>query len=167
MVLRAILFDRDGTLIRDVPYNADPEKVVVLPTVGEAIDLCRRKGVSIGVVTNQSGVGRGYMTSGDVGRVNRRVESRLGTFDTWQICFHAPSDGCTCRKPMPGLVLQACRDLGLQPREVAVIGDRLSDAQAALNAGSQAVMVGCGPEFPFIAEPTVLEAVKRLVAEDL
>jgi len=95
----------------------------------------------VGVVSNQSGVGRGLLTAGQVAAVNRRVDDLLGPFDTWQVCPHAPEAGCGCRKPAPGLVTAAARDLGVAPWECVVIGDIGSDVQAAVRAGARAVLV--------------------------
>ena len=85
-----MLFDRDGTLIKNVPYLADPRRVRPMPGARRTLDQLRRQGVAVGVVSNQSGVGRGLINSDELAKVNARVESLLGPFDTWQICPHAP-----------------------------------------------------------------------------
>ncbi len=139
--LRAVLFDRDGTLIEDVPYNGDPQKVRPVDGAASALQRLRQNGIAVGVVTNQSGVGRGMLERAEVDAVNARVEELLGPFDTWQVCPHDPADGCSCRKPRPGLVLQAADDLGVRPHEMAVVGDIGSDVEAATAAGSHAVLV--------------------------
>jgi histidinol-phosphate phosphatase family protein len=139
--VKAVLFDRDGTLIKDVPYNGDPHRVEPVPTAACALKLLRTKGIRTGVITNQSGVARDVITPQQVGQVNVRVEQLLGAFDTWQICPHGPDDGCPCRKPEPGMVLAACAALNLSPDEVVVIGDIESDMTAARNAGARSVLV--------------------------
>jgi HAD superfamily hydrolase (TIGR01662 family) len=136
---KAVLFDRDGTLVRDVPYNGDPEKVEPMPGAAEAVRLARDAGLWIGVVSNQSGIARGLITEEDVQRVNKRVDELLGPFDTWQVCPH--DGGCPCRKPAPGLVLEAARTLGIRPEECVVIGDIGSDVAAARAAGARSVLV--------------------------
>ena len=138
---RAVLFDRDGTLIVDVPYNADPELVQPVPGAAEVLARLRRNGVAVGVVTNQSGIGRGLLSAGQVEEVNAVVEDLLGPFDVWEICPHAPDRGCICRKPRPGMVLRASSRLGLDPTEVAVIGDIGADVRAAAAAGARGVLV--------------------------
>jgi HAD superfamily hydrolase (TIGR01662 family) len=138
---RAVLFDRDGTLIEDVPYLADPQRVRPVPGARRALNQLRRQGVAIGVVSNQSGVARGLIAADELERVNARVESLLGPFDTWQICPHAPDARCGCRKPEPGMVTAAARELGLAPDECLLIGDIGSDVEAALAAGARAVLV--------------------------
>ncbi|MFL6130522.1 MAG: D-glycero-alpha-D-manno-heptose-1,7-bisphosphate 7-phosphatase, partial [Mycobacteriales bacterium] len=137
----AVLFDRDGTLIDDVPYNGDPELVRPLPGALAALTRLRAGGVPVGVVTNQSAVGRGLLTAADVARVNSRVEELLGPFDSWQVCPHAPGDGCGCRKPAPGLVLAAAAELGVPPQRCVLVGDIGADLAAARAAGARAVLV--------------------------
>src|SRR4051794_23975281 len=108
----AVLFDRDGTLVHDVPYNGDPDLVEPMPGAREALDRLRAAGLRLGVVTNQSGIARGMFTAEDMGRVHARIEELLGPFDTWQVCPHDDADGCSCRKPAPGMVLAAADALG-------------------------------------------------------
>jgi D-glycero-D-manno-heptose 1,7-bisphosphate phosphatase len=141
IAVRAVLFDRDGTLIEDVPYNGDPARVRPMPGAREATDELRLHGVRTGVVTNQSGVGRGLLTMAQVRAVNARVDELLGRFSTWQVCPHRPDAGCACRKPRPGLVLAACTALGVPPESTVLIGDTGADVDAARAAGARAVLV--------------------------
>jgi histidinol-phosphate phosphatase family protein len=137
----AVLFDRDGTLVRDVPYNGDPARVEPMTGARDALDRLRRAGVAIGVITNQSGVGRGLLDLDAVSAVNRRVEEVLGPISTWAVCPHSPDERCQCRKPGPGLIHRAAADLGVAAAECAVVGDIGSDVEAALSAGARAVLV--------------------------
>jgi histidinol-phosphate phosphatase family protein len=137
----AVLFDRDGTLIRDVPYNGHPERVEAMPGAADAVARLRSAGIRLGVVTNQSGVGRGLITAGQMEAVNRRVDELLGPFGAWAICCHDASDGCACRKPAPFLIRQAAAELGVDPVECVMIGDIGSDAASAYAAGARAVLV--------------------------
>lgn len=137
----AVLFDRDGTLVHDVPYNGDPARVAVVDSALPALDRLRRAGVGIGVVSNQSGVARGLLTREQVTAVNARVEELLGPIGVWAWCPHGADDGCACRKPAPGLVLDAARTLGVAPDETAVVGDIGADVGAARAAGARAVLV--------------------------
>ncbi|GEA88698.1 HAD-IIIA family hydrolase [Cellulomonas cellasea] len=139
--VRAVLFDRDGTLVHDVPYNGDPDRVRVVDDARAVLDDLRARGIQVGVVTNQSGIGRGIVTLAQVEAVEARVEAELGPFDVWVRCPHAPEDACTCRKPQPGLVLRAAAQLGLSPAECVVIGDIGADVGAAVAAGAGAVLV--------------------------
>lgn len=137
----AVLFDRDGTLIEDVPYNGDPQRVRPMPHAVEVVARLRAAGIPCAVVSNQSGIARGLLTRNQVDAVNLRVDELLGPFDAWMVCPHGPGDGCPCRKPAPGLVLQACRQLGVDPADAAVIGDIGADLGAAAAAGARAVLV--------------------------
>ncbi len=113
--LRAVLFDRDGTLVHDVPYNGDPDRVRVVDGALDALRRLRAAGLRTGLVTNQSGVARGLLAEDDVAAVNERVRAEVGGLDTVQHCPHGPGDGCACRKPGPLLVLRAAAALGVAP----------------------------------------------------
>jgi D-glycero-D-manno-heptose 1,7-bisphosphate phosphatase len=140
-VPEAVLFDRGGTLVVDVPYNCDPARVRSMPGARDALRLLREARIGAGVVTNQSGIARGLVMAAQAERVNRRVEELLGPFAVWQVCPHGPADGCTCRKPWPGMVLAAARRLGVAPERLAVIGDIGADVEAARAAGARPVLV--------------------------
>ncbi|MHA7190922.1 D-glycero-alpha-D-manno-heptose-1,7-bisphosphate 7-phosphatase [Arthrobacter sp. MDT2-16] len=138
---RAVLFDRDGTIVVDVPYNGDPSLVQPVPGAREVLDGLRLRGIPVGVVTNQSGIARGFVTREQVDAVNARVEELLGPFAVWEVCPHGADDGCACRKPGPGMVLAASARLDLDPSDVAVIGDIGADMGAAAAAGARGVLV--------------------------
>ncbi|MFI7591348.1 HAD-IIIA family hydrolase [Micromonospora sp. NPDC049359] len=137
----AVLLDRDGTLIEDVPYNGDPEKVRPLPGVRAALDRLRAAGLRLAVVTNQSGLARGYFDEAQMWAVHARVEELLGGFDAWLVCPHDDADGCDCRKPSPGLVHAAARQLGTSASRCVLVGDIGRDVGAALAAGAAGVLV--------------------------
>ena len=139
--LRAVLFDRDGTLVHDVPYNGDPDAVRAVKGAAGAVDSARAAGLAVGVISNQSGIARGLLSRQQVDAVNALVEAELGPFGTWQVCPHGPTDGCACRKPQPGMVLQAARALGVAPEQCAVVGDIGADVEAARAAGARSVLV--------------------------
>jgi HAD superfamily hydrolase (TIGR01662 family) len=136
-----VLFDRDGTLVRDYPYNGDPALVKPVPGAREAVDALRARGVRVGVVSNQSGVARGIITRAQVDACMARLDELLGPFDTLQVCPHGPDDGCECRKPAPGMVKAACAELGVDPARCVVIGDIAADVDAAAAAGATGIMV--------------------------
>ena len=140
-VVRAVLFDRDGTLVHDVPYNTDPDLVAPVDGAREVLDGLRDRGVAVWVVSNQSGLARGLITPDQLAAVNARVEALLGPFGTWQVCPHGPADGCACRKPAPGMVLAGAAALGVEPEDCVVVGDIGADVGAALAAGAGAVLV--------------------------
>jgi histidinol-phosphate phosphatase family protein len=136
----AVLFDRDGTLIVDIPYNGDPRRVLPMPGAARAVERLREAGLPIAVISNQSGVRRGVIEVAEVEAVNRRTRELLGV-DTWLYCPHGPEDRCDCRKPEPGMVVRAAERLGVRPERCAVIGDVAADVQAAQAAGAAAVIV--------------------------
>lgn len=136
-----MLCDRDGTLIEDVPYNGDPDRVVPLPGVAEGLDRLRAAGIGLGVVSNQSGVARGVLTADQVEKVNRRVVELLGPFGAVVWCPHGPADGCRCRKPAPGMIDRAAAALGVPVERCAVVGDIGADVDAARAAGALGVLV--------------------------
>ncbi|MEU3622870.1 HAD family hydrolase [Amycolatopsis coloradensis] len=138
---QAVLFDRDDTLITDVPYLDDPDGVRPVPGAKELLHDLRAAGIRIGVVSNQSGVAKGLITPDRLTAVNARVEELLGPIGTWQVCVHDDGDGCGCRKPAPGLVRQAAEALGVDVRRCVVIGDTGADVEAALAAGARGILI--------------------------
>ncbi|HLS02925.1 MAG TPA: HAD-IIIA family hydrolase [Beutenbergiaceae bacterium] len=166
---RAVLFDRDDTLITNVPYNADPDLVTPIQGARRALDLLRAQGLKLGVVTNQSGVAKGLITAAQVRQVNKRVEHILGPFDTWQVCPHGPEQGCSCRKPKPGMVLAAAVELGVPPDRCVLVGDIGSDMAAASSAGAHGILVPTSATFTHEIEEaaevagTLSDAVHRVL----
>jgi HAD superfamily hydrolase (TIGR01662 family) len=162
----AVLFDRDDTLVHDVPYNADPAAVRPVPGALEALDRLRDIGIPVGVVTNQSGVARGLISCEQLAQVNMRVTELLGPFDVWSICCHGEGHGCGCRKPAPGLVRDAAAQLGVPADRCVVIGDTGADITAAAAAGARGILVPtartlrqeirCAPE----VAPNIITAVE-------
>jgi histidinol-phosphate phosphatase family protein len=137
----AVLLDRDGTLVVDVPFNGDPERVEPTRGAREALARLRAAGIPTAVVSNQSGIGRGLLTREAVASVNRRIEELLGPLGPWFVCPHAPGEGCDCRKPLPGLVCRAARTIGVRPERCAVVGDVGTDMEAAAAAGARGILV--------------------------
>lgn len=153
----ALLFDRDDTLIEDVPYLGDPAQVRPMPGAPELLRRLRAAGMRLGVVSNQSGVAKGLVTPGQVAAVNARVDDLLGPFGTWQVCPHEDADRCDCRKPLPGLVKAAAAELGVPASRCVVVGDIGADVRAAQAAGAHAILVPTAktrPEEVRLAERT-------------
>ncbi len=131
----AVFLDRDGTLVHDGGYLHRPEDYRRLPGVAEGLAVLRDAGFRLVVVTNQSGIGRGYFGSAELARFQRTLEEDFRTFgvelDGTYVCPHRPDQGCGCRKPRPGLVRRAIRELGLDPARSFAVGDRPRDVELA------------------------------------
>jgi histidinol-phosphate phosphatase family protein len=138
---QAVLFDRDGTLIEDVPANRDPALVRPLPGARHALDRLRSAGIPVAIVTNQAAVGEGRVTAADVLAINDRVEQLLGPFAVTVVCPHRPDEGCDCRKPQPAMPRRAARALGVSPAACAMVGDTAADVEAGRRAGARAMLV--------------------------
>ncbi len=151
----ALFLDRDGVIVDEAEYLADPAQVRLLPGSAEAIAEVNRQGVLVVVVTNQSGVARGYFPESRVAEIHEQLDRLLvgqGAHITrYYYCPHHPTEGrspyrvdCQCRKPRPGMLLQAARDLSLDLQESYLVGDKLSDLEAGASAGCRTVLVRTG-----------------------
>jgi histidinol-phosphate phosphatase family protein len=149
---RALLCDRDGTLMVDTGYVRDPRDVTLLPGVTAALREARAMGFELVVVSNQSGVARGIITEADLAAVEARFEELLAaegvTLDLVLFCKHGPDDGCRCRKPLPGLLLDAATARDLDLSRSVMVGDKESDIAAGRAAGCITILVGAAPSTP-------------------
>ncbi len=145
---RYVLLDRDGTLIVEKGYLADPDGVELVPGAAGALAALRERGWGAVVVTNQSGVGRGYFTAAAAAAVNREVVRRLreagAEIDGVYSCPDAPGTPSTHRKPEPGMAIDAARDLGFDLTQSVVVGDKPADVELARRIGAMAVLVRTG-----------------------
>jgi D-glycero-D-manno-heptose 1,7-bisphosphate phosphatase len=145
---RLALIDRDGTIIVDKVYLRDPDGIEFAPGAIEGLRLLRDAGFALVLITNQSGIARGYFDAVMLKQIHDRLESMLLAeglrLEAIYFCPHGPDDGCDCRKPAPGMVTTAMRDLGFCPEEVVVVGDSDADMGAAAAAGVRGVRVGAG-----------------------
>ncbi len=146
---RAALFlDRDGTIIEDAHYLGEPERVRLLPGAADAIARVNRAGIPVVVVTNQSGIGRGFYDMAAYREVAARLDALLADhgahLDATYLCPHTPDarPPCDCRKPAPGLFLRAAREHNLDLSASTFVGDRLRDLLPGIDAGGQAYLVG-------------------------
>ncbi len=151
MPITTIFLDRDGTIIEDRHYLSDPDGVTLLPQAGEALSRLAGQGLRIFIVTNQSGIGRGYFSLEDYLACQARLDAMLSelgvTVTATAHCPHAPEKPCTCRKPRIGM-WEALRDAhNLKAEECVMIGDKMADINFGHNAGFAAsilVLTGKG-----------------------
>ena len=145
---RFVLLDRDGTVIAERCYLADPNELDLLPGAAAGLRRFQDLGVGLVIVTNQSGLGRGRFDQACLDVIHQRLQELLQlegvTLDGLYYCPHVPADDCPCRKPRTGLVERASRELGFDPRRSFVIGDKPCDIDLGLNVGAQTVLVRTG-----------------------
>ncbi len=165
---RYVLLDRDGTVIVDKHYLHDPAGVELLPGAVEGLKRLQDMGFGLVLLTNQSGVGRGYFTDKDVRACNERMmellEAEGVSFDAVYHCPHTPDDNCRCRKPEPGMMIQAAGELGFDPFEAFMIGDKSADVLLGKNTGAVAILVRTGKGSQ---EEAVCGEVADFVVDDL
>ena len=159
-----VFLDKDGTLVRDVAYNADPRAIELMPGALSALAALRGAGYRLAVVTNQSGVARGFFDEAALAAVEERVRALLAEggveLDAFLYCPHHP-DGtvaeyareCDCRKPRPGLVRRAAGALDVDVAASWVVGDILNDVEAGSRAGCRTVLVDVGNETEWVRGP--------------
>ncbi|NBQ57513.1 MAG: HAD-IIIA family hydrolase [Opitutaceae bacterium] len=145
---KALFLDRDGTIIVDKHYLADPAGVELIPGVSSALQRARELGYKLFLFTNQSGIGRGLYTLEDTLLVNARMETLLALasplFTDLCIAPEAPDQPSLYRKPSPRFIQEMIAAHDLEPAKCAMIGDRPSDAQAGLNAGVRSIAICTG-----------------------
>lgn len=142
-IQRAVFLDRDGTLMRDVGYCSDPADVELLNGVVELLPKLKNAGFKLVVITNQSGIGRGHFTEEAFRRVQAELENQIGPgmIDATYFCADTPENATDRRKPGPGMLLEAARDLALSLSESYMVGDKAIDAEAGNRAGVKATIL--------------------------
>lgn len=153
----AIFLDKDGTLIDDLPFNVDPARVRLAAGAGKALRLLQHAGYRLIAVTNQPGIGQGRYDSQALAPVWDCIARQLAAWqvrlDGHYVCPHVPQAGCSCRKPQPGMLLQAAEEHGIALAGSWMIGDILHDVEAGHRAGCRAVLVDCGNETEWRLSP--------------
>ena len=167
----AVFLDRDGTINQDIGYLGEPESVVLIDGAAEAIGMLNQRGIKAIIITNQSGVARGYFSEQELEMVNQRVVELLAQrgakIDGIYYCPHHPDDGCGCRKPMSGLLRQAAEDFGIELASSYMVGDKPTDVLAATGVGAKGILIAhsedvtCG-EASYVCS-TLLEAVRWIL----
>jgi histidinol-phosphate phosphatase family protein len=172
---RAVFLDKDGTLVEDVPYNADPDRLRLTPGAGAALAALAAAGYRLVVVSNQSGVARGLFAEDSLPALHRRLQELLAVhgvcLDGFYWCPHYPrgkvaayATACDCRKPAPGLLLRAAKELGVDLAGAWMVGDILDDVEAGRRAGCRTILLDNGHETEWLPGP---ERCPHHVAADL
>jgi D-glycero-D-manno-heptose 1,7-bisphosphate phosphatase len=153
----AVFLDKDGTLVEDVPYNVDPDKIRLAPGVAEELPVLTEAGYKLIVISNQPGIALGYFDENALALVELRISALLAKhgarIDGYYWCPHYPDGAvadyvaqCDCRKPMPGLILQAASDHGVDLTRSWFVGDILHDVEAGRRAGCRTILIDNGNE---------------------
>jgi D,D-heptose 1,7-bisphosphate phosphatase len=144
-VNKSVFIDRDGTIAKDVPYCSRPDQFELLPDAGEAIRRLNVVGFKVIMITNQSGIGRGYFTHEMLAQVHDKMKADLVKFgahiDAIYYCPHHPNDKCDCRKPKPALILKAAKEHDIDLTKSFLVGDNIHDIEAGHAAGCNTVLV--------------------------
>jgi D-glycero-D-manno-heptose 1,7-bisphosphate phosphatase len=146
----AVFLDRDGTIIEDEGYLADASRVRLLPGAIDALHTFRDRGFLLVVISNQSGIARGLITPAQHAEVDARVKATLAEhgvpLHAAYYCPHGPDDGCACRKPLPGMLVQAAGEHNIDLRHSFMVGDKMSDVAAGRAAGCTTALIGQGKD---------------------
>ncbi|MBO0699164.1 MAG: HAD family hydrolase [Zavarzinella sp.] len=151
----AVFLDKDGTLVQDVPYNVDPARIRLSPGATEGLAVLHRAGFLLVVVSNQPGVAGGLFPESALGAVWARLAKLLAPAPLARCyyCPHGPADACDCRKPRPGLLLRAARELGIDLGRSWMVGDILNDVEAGRRARCRTVLIDNGNETEWVPGP--------------
>jgi D-glycero-D-manno-heptose 1,7-bisphosphate phosphatase len=170
---RVVILDRDGTIVIDRGYLADPDGLEFMPTAAEALCLLFNHGYRLVVVTNQSGVGRGLFSMDRLDAMNARLEAMVAgagaRLSKIYFCPHTPEANCLCRKPNLGLMELAAAELKFDSRKSFVVGDKDSDIEFGIRAGARTILLAAQPSSgptATLVVPTLLQAAKYIIASD-
>jgi histidinol-phosphate phosphatase family protein len=177
MLRRAVFLDRDGTIAEDVNYCRRPEDFRVFAQAAQAIAMLNKAGLAVVVVTNQSGIARGYFTEEVLAQIHQEMKKGLAKHGAWvdgiYYCPHHPTDGCGCRKPGTELFHRAAREMALTLAGSYVVGDREMDVLAGEALGCETVLVETGPvpwtpngTRPHHRAPTLCEAAQWILSRE-
>lgn len=165
---RAVFLDRDGVLMEDANYVGHVDRVILIPSAAAALRQLCDAGFRLFVVTNQSGVGRGYFTREAVEDIHAHLDAEFAKagvkLDRYFVCPHHPEDNCDCRKPKPKFLREAAAEFGLALARCFMVGDRVSDIQCGQNAGTKTILVLTGAGRETLAKG---EAKPDFVADDI
>jgi len=150
MTKRAVFLDRDGTMAKDVHYCRRPEDFRLFPNTAKAIKLLSEHGFKVIVITNQSGIARGYFTEEALAQIHEKMKAELAKEGAWidgiYYCPHHPDDNCNCRKPKPKLVLQAAKEHDIDLKHSFVVGDLSLDIDLGKAVGCKTILLLDSPQ---------------------
>ncbi|CAA6605034.1 D-glycero-beta-D-manno-heptose-1,7-bisphosphate 7-phosphatase [Rhodospirillaceae bacterium LM-1] len=145
---RFALIDRDGTINVERDYLSDPNDLELIPGAAQGLRKLQGLGLGLAVVTNQSGIARGYFSRETLKTIHQRLQDMLASegirLDGLYFCPHGPDEDCQCRKPLPGMAFQAAKDLNFDLREAFVIGDKAADVDLGKAVGAASILVRTG-----------------------
>ncbi|MGN6298603.1 MAG: D-glycero-alpha-D-manno-heptose-1,7-bisphosphate 7-phosphatase [Ginsengibacter sp.] len=166
----AVFFDKDGTLIKDIPYNVDPSKIRLDPFASQALARLQKSGFRLFIISNQPGVAKGLFSVQELERAFEKLLSLLSregiTIDDYYYCPHLKNGKmtqyaveCNCRKPMPDLILKAAKAHNIDLKRSWMVGDILNDVEAGNRAGCKTVLIDNGNETEWVEGPYRIPAV--------
>jgi D-glycero-D-manno-heptose 1,7-bisphosphate phosphatase len=171
MTNRAVFLDRDGVINDHIRYVNRPEDLILFPGTGEALKRLRDAGYRLFVVTNQGGVGLGYMTEENLQAIHQKMKEELaleGAFlDDIAYCPHKPHAGCACRKPHPTMITDLAKRHAIDLVQSYMIGDRETDIEAGIRAGTRTILIGEGPSQADYVVPDLTRAVDVILKDRL
>jgi D-glycero-D-manno-heptose 1,7-bisphosphate phosphatase len=169
---RTVILDRDGTVIVDRHYLDDPEAMELLPGAADGLRGLYERGYKLVIITNQSGVGRGLFSLRRLQDIHDRLRAMIAAVGAElagiYFCPHVPEDLCNCRKPRLGLLIRAAADLGFDPTNAVVVGDKLSDVEFGRRAGAATVLIAgnredsYGAQTPDFVAPDLVSAAEAI-----
>ena len=151
---KAIFIDKDGTLIEDVPYNVDPARVRFEKYSFQSLSTLQQQGFYLIIISNQPGISLGYFNGEDLKKLEQKLKELLLDkdirLDGFYYCPHSPEDSCNCRKPKPGLIFKAAKDMEIDLSQSWMIGDILNDVEAGRRSQCKTILIDNGNETEWI-----------------
>ena len=170
MAHKAVFLDRDGVINDHVRYVNTPDDLILFPGVGQAIAKLNQAGFKVFVVTNQGGVGLGFMKEENLHAIHEKMEALLreeqAEIHEISYCPHKPKEGCACRKPEPKMILDLAQKHDIDLAQSYMVGDRDTDIQAGMKAGTQTVFIGDGFAQASYSAPSLVQAVEWILSRE-
>jgi D-glycero-D-manno-heptose 1,7-bisphosphate phosphatase len=169
MMHKAVFLDRDGVINDNKRPVNRPEELILYPKVGEAIRQLNDANYMVFVVTNQGGVGLGYLTEKDLGHIHEKMIADLdengARIHDIRACVHKPHEGCICRKPGSGMLIELAEKHNIELSRSFMVGDRITDIEAGRNAGTKTIFIGSEHTDADLTTSSLYEAVQWIVGQ--